>query len=261
MEKAKQVRWSCAIIWVSIVLLTLPLFAETQSSTRTISATWTDNPPIIDGELTDSDWQRAQIATNFFRAKEGSIHPAQLNTEVRMLYDEHMLYVWRFDRIEFRKDQNRAEDRYSPLRGPIGAIENRSNDHDGGLDLILPISTHLTSNVTFNPDFSQLESDPTQINISSDRELSLPERRPFFREGAELFRLPLNLFYTRRVQEIDFGVKTAGKIGGSNFAVINTYGKMIDRYDADKKKQANLLAGRVNYDIGERTVIGANGNP
>ncbi|MDE2722178.1 MAG: hypothetical protein OXI59_02250, partial [Gemmatimonadota bacterium] len=75
------------------MLLALPLFAETQSSTRTISATWTDNPPIIDGELTDSEWQRAQIATNFFRAKEGSIHPAQLNTEVRILYDEHMLYI------------------------------------------------------------------------------------------------------------------------------------------------------------------------
>ena len=38
--------------------------------------------------------------------------------------------------------------------------------------------------------------------------------------------------------------KTTGKIGDSNFAVINTYGKMIDRYDADAKKQVNLLAGR-----------------
>ena len=34
---------------------------------------------------------------------------------------------------------------------------------------------------------------------------------------------------------------------------------MIDRYDANEKKQVNLLAGRVNHDIGERTVIGAMG--
>ena len=34
---------------------------------------------------------------------------------------------------------------------------------------------------------------------------------------------------------------------------------MIDRYDGDKKKQVNLLAGRINHDIGERTVIGAMG--
>ena len=91
--------------------------------------------------------------------------------------------------------------------GSYRAFVDRPNDLDGGLDLILPISTHLTSNVTLNPDFSQLESDPTQINISSDRELFLPERRPFFREGAELFELPLDLFYTRRVQEIDVGAK------------------------------------------------------
>ena len=71
--------------------------------------------------------------------------------------------------------------------------------------------------------------------------------------------MPLNLFYTRRVQEIDVGAKTTGRIGGSNFAVINTYGKMIDRYDGDAKKQVNLLAGRINHDIGERTVIGAMG--
>ena len=390
MDETERGRWSRAIIWVAIALLAIPLFAETQSPTRTIRATWVDKPPVIDGELTDSVWQHAQIATHFFRAMEGNIHPAQLSTEVRILYDENRLYigvrceepdmkslretktrrdsaVWHNDCIEVMLDTYRdrrncyvfaintlgtqmdervgnesvfdmswdakweskikkhrdswtvefaipfRELRFNPRNptwginfwrahpingqsyswahtalfgrvsefgdltglnfgkikteqqlgilpyGTYRAIENRSNTFDGGLDFILPISTHLTSNMTFNPDFSQLESDPTQINISSDRELFLPERRPFFREGAELFELPLNLFYTRRVQEIDFGAKTAGKIGGSNFAVINTYGKMIDRYDADEKKQANLLAGRVNYDIGERTVIGAMG--
>lgn len=390
MDETERWRWSRAIIWMSIASLAIPLFAQTQDSRRTISATWVDNPPVIDGELTDKVWQNAQVATHFFRAKEGNTHPAELDTEARVLYDENTLYigvrcaepnmkslretktrrdsaVWQNDCIEVMLDTyhdrrncyifaintlgtqtdervgnesvfdmswdakwdakvkknrdnwtaefaipfralrfNRRNTtwginfwRVHPINGQsyswaqtaffsrvsefgnltglnleqiktentLGilpyssyrAFANRSNDLDGGLDLILPISTHLTSNMTLNPDFSQLESDPTQINIASDRELFLPERRPFFREGAELFELPLNLFYTRRVQEIDFGAKTAGKIGGSNFAVVNTYGKMIDRYDANEKKQANLLAGRVNYDIGERTVIGAMG--
>ena len=390
MDETERWRWSRAIIWMSIASLAIPLFAQTQDSRRTISATWVDNPPVIDGELTDKVWQNAQVATHFFRAKEGNTHPAELDTEARVLYDENTLYigvrcaepnmkslretktrrdsaVWQNDCIEVMLDTyhdrrncyifaintlgtqtdervgnesvfdmswdakwdakvkknrdnwtaefaipfralrfNRRNTtwginfwRVHPINGQsyswaqtaffsrvsefgnltglnleqiktentLGilpyssyrAFANRSNDLDGGLDLILPISTHLTSNMTLNPDFSQLESDPTQINIASDRELFLPERRPFFREGAELFELPLNLFYTRRVQEIDFGAKTAGKIGGSNFAVVNTYGKMIDRYDANEKKRANLLAGRVNYDIGERTVIGAMG--
>ncbi len=136
------------------------------------------------------------------------------------------------------------------------SIDDHQDDFDGGVDFIVPVSTHFTSNVTFNPDFSQLESDPTRINITDDRELSLPERRPFFREGADLFKLPLNLFYTRRVQEIDIGTKIAGRFRAANFAVINTYGKMIDRYDEDRKKQANLVGGRVNWDIGKRTVVG-----
>ena len=390
MDKTEQVRWPRAIIGAIIALLAIPLFAQTQSSRRAIRAIWVDEPPVIDGALTERVWQNAEVATHFFRAKEGNTHPAELDTEARVLYDENMLYigvhcaepdmknlretktrrdsaVWQNDCIEVMLDTyhdrrncyifaintlgtqtdervgnesvfdmswdakweakvkknrdnwtvefaipfralrfNRRNTtwginfwRVHPINGqsyswartaffsrvsefgdltgldlekirtehklgilPYGsyrALANRSNDLDGGVDLILPISTHLTSNVTLNPDFSQLESDPTQINIASDRELFLPERRPFFREGAELFKLPLNLFYTRRVQEIDFGAKTAGKIGASNFSVINTYGKMIDRYDTDKKKQANLFAGRVNYDIGERTVIGAMG--
>ena len=33
-----------------------------------------------------------------------------------------------------------------------------------------------------------------QINVNDERELSLPERRPFFRDGSELFDLPLRLY-------------------------------------------------------------------
>ncbi len=91
------------------------------------------------------------------------------------------------------------------------------DDRDYGVDFLVQPSTNFTANITLNPDFSQLESDPTLIDLTSDRELSLPERRPFFRDGADLFRLPLNLFYSRRVQEIDVGLKTSGKIGDYNF--------------------------------------------
>ena len=52
-----------------------------------------ENPPVIDGDLTDPVWQHAESATNFFRAKEGITHPAELNTEVRVIYDENVLYI------------------------------------------------------------------------------------------------------------------------------------------------------------------------
>ena len=137
--------------------------------------------------------------------------------------------------------------------------EQLPNDSDYGVDLLLQHSTSFTSNITLNPDFSQLESDPTKVDVSGNRELSLPERRPFFREGAELFQLPLNLFYSRRVQEIDFGVKTAGRVGTYNLALINSYGRIVDRYDGDRKRRANLFTVRANRDVGDRGVVGIMG--
>ena len=137
------------------------------------------------------------------------------------------------------------------------ALEGRPDDADAGIDLIYQPSASLIGNLTVFPDFSHLESDPTLINVNDERELSLPERRPFFRDGAELFDLPLRLFYTRRVQEIDLGVKGTGKMGGYTWAAVHTYGKLIDRYNGDAKRRANLVNLRLNRDIGERTVIGA----
>ena len=138
------------------------------------------------------------------------------------------------------------------------ALEELPDDRDLGIDLLFP-STTFSANITMNPDFSQLESDPTQIDVTSDRELSLPERRPFFREDADLFSLPLNLFYSRRVQEIDFGAKSAGKYGNYNYALLNSYGRIVDRYDDGRKRRANLLNIRVNRDLGDRAVVGLMG--
>ena len=47
------------------------------------------------------------------------------------------------------------------------------------------------------------------------------------------------------------------KAGGYTWAALNTYGKVIDRYDGDAKRRANLVNLRLNRDIGERAVIGA----
>ncbi|MBT6149897.1 MAG: hypothetical protein HOH74_30945 [Gemmatimonadetes bacterium] len=141
--------------------------------------------------------------------------------------------------------------------GSYRALEQRTDDADAGIDLIYQPAANFIGNLTVFPDFSQLESDPTQINVNDERELSLPERRPFYRDGAELFDLPLRLFYTRRVQEIDLGLKGTGKVGDYTWAAVNTVGKVIDRYDGDTKRRANLVNLRLNRDLGERTVVGA----
>jgi hypothetical protein len=69
------------------------------------------------------------------------------------------------------------------------------------------ITSQSTINGTVNPDFAQIESDPFILNLSR-HPLRLEERRPFFQEGSEVFRLtnpstadflPLDIFYSRRI--------------------------------------------------------------
>ena len=50
------------------------------------------------------------------------------------------------------------------------------------------ITPNLTADMTYNPDFSQIESDQPQIETNQRFALFYPEQRPFFLEGQEIFR-------------------------------------------------------------------------
>ncbi len=77
----------------------------------------------------------------------------------------------------------------------------------GGVDGKIGITNDLTLNFTVNPDFGQVEADPSEVNLSTF-ETFLEEKRPFFLEGSNItsFRVgtmgPVwrdNLFYSRRI--------------------------------------------------------------
>ncbi len=77
-----------------------------------------------------------------------------------------------------------------------------------GLDGKFGVTNDLTLDFTINPDFGQVEADPSEVNLTT-YETYFRERRPFFIEGNNIlnFRLtngdgPLstdNLFYSRRI--------------------------------------------------------------
>jgi hypothetical protein len=77
-------------------------------------------------------------------------------------------------------------------------------DHrlSGGLDIKVGLTTDFTMDVTFNPDFGQVEADPSVLNLTS-YETFFEEKRPFFLEGSNLldfgFRSRNQLFYSRRI--------------------------------------------------------------
>jgi hypothetical protein len=63
------------------------------------------------------------------------------------------------------------------------------HDYNGsaGLDLKYGLTSDLTLSATVNPDFGQVEVDPAVVNLSAF-ETFYPEKRPFFVEGADVFR-------------------------------------------------------------------------
>ncbi len=85
-----------------------------------------------------------------------------------------------------------------------------------GLDGKLGITGDLTLDFTINPDFGQVEADPSALNLNGFR-IFFPEQRPFFIENRNLFDFGIssaeaggnftsdNLFYSRRIGRAPHG--------------------------------------------------------
>ncbi|HLP73668.1 MAG TPA: DUF5916 domain-containing protein, partial [Bacteroidales bacterium] len=72
---------------------------------------------------------------------------------------------------------------------------------NAGLDAKIGISSNFTVDLTVNPDFGQVESDPSVMNLTAF-ETFYEEKRPFFLEGLTIFNYNFedqNLFYSRRI--------------------------------------------------------------
>ena len=97
-----------------------------------------------------------------------------------------------------------------------------ASDYTGkaGLDLKYGITSNLTLDATLNPDFGQVEIDPAFVNLSAFEQF-LPERRPFFVEGADIFNFgggsggflqfgnAPQFFYSRRIGRAPEGSPTS----------------------------------------------------
>jgi len=84
---------------------------------------------------------------------------------------------------------------------------------DPGLDLRWSPTPELALNATVNPDFSQVEADAAQLDVNRNFALFFPEKRPFFQEGADVFRTPVRAVFTRTVVDPIGGGKVTGKSG------------------------------------------------
>src|SRR5258708_7210124 len=83
-----------------------------------------------------------------------------------------------------------------------------------GLDTKIVLKDSLTLDIALNPDFSQVESDDPQVTVNQRFEVFFPEKRPFFIENSSYFQTPVNLFFSRRIGDPEFGARLTGKLNG-----------------------------------------------
>ena len=136
-------------------------------------------------------------------------------------------------------------------------------DPEGGVNFKYGVTSNLTADFTYNPDFSQIESDQPQIDVNQRFDLFFPELRPFFLEGAEIFnfRGPVALVHTRTIADPQYGAKLTGKAGktaiGVMYANDKAAGSLNDPGDPTFSQAAQTFVGRVRYDLYAESSIGA----
>ena len=83
-----------------------------------------------------------------------------------------------------------------------------------GADIKYRPTPNFTLDATLNPDFGQIEADEAQVNLSAN-ETFFGEKRPFFIEGANIFRFGGgDLFYSRRIGRAPQGSLPSASVFG-----------------------------------------------
>jgi hypothetical protein len=129
-----------------------------------------------------------------------------------------------------------------------------------------PLS-NLGVDLTYNPDFALVDADVEVVNLTRF-EVQVPEKRPFFLEGAEMFAQrvpPARQFHSRRLGDITWGVKTNGRVGaGTDFSLITASEDLVVDATTGDKETAYYGILRVQQSIGGRGsnigLLGANRN-
>jgi hypothetical protein len=167
-----------------------------------------------------------------------------------------------------RQGRNLKVKPYAIGSSVTSGANGRKLDGNGGVDVKYGITQSMTLDLTYRTDFSQVEADQEQINLTRFN-LLFPEKREFFLENANLFSVAGTVgggqqnvipFFSRRV-----GLSPAGTpipiVGGTRVSGrTGTYdvGLIAMRADSEGETPANtFLAGRLRKNFRNTSSIGA----
>ena len=117
------------------------------------------------------------------------------------------------------------------------------------------LTPNLSLTGTVNPDFSQVESDTSQIQYDPRNALFFEEKRPFFLDGLDQFATPNRLVYTRRIVAPLTAVKLTGTLSGTSVGLLSAIDDDVTSRSGADHPLYNIL--RVRRDLGKRSRIGA----
>lgn len=383
--------WLALLLAVSSAATPSPGQSETDDGPRRLRATRVDEPPIIDGALTEQAWQHAHCTSGFWQRQPNPGAALQEQTRIQTLYDNEAIYVgvlaldskpgevrglltrrdehsasdwlyvgfdsyfdrrtafvfglnaagvqrdfvisddttedqswdgiwegaaaindtgwvaeyriplrqlrfsshreqvWGFQVVRFAH-RTREESSWSPWPSEDAATVSRFGILEGlndieqsyrlevmpygigglswsgkdlapkgdiGIDMKYGLSSNFTLSAAVNPDFGQVEADPSQVNLGAF-ETFLPERRPFFLEGASIFRFSLNagesedsaeqLFYPRRI-----GAPPHGPYEGTPVETDVDNTMIYEALKVSGKSASGWSMGLINAVTGEET--------
>ena len=133
----------------------------------------------------------------------------------------------------------------------LGALTRDPAESDFGFNMAYGLTSNLTLDGTYNPDFSQVEADAGQIAVNERFALFLPEKRPFFLEGTDVFSMPKQLVYTRSIVNPIGAAKLSGKVGAFSVAYLGAVDEVNSGQD---NPVVNLL--RLKRDVSSSSTVG-----
>jgi hypothetical protein len=149
--------------------------------------------------------------------------------------------------------------------GRLSPSGRLGSDHveEAGVNVKYGLTPNVSLDFTYNPDFSQIESDQPQIEINQRFPLLFAELRPFFLEGKEIYQIPGpvgTLVHTRTIVDPQYGLKVSGKMGKTTFGVLvandEAPGHVDDPTSPFSGQKAQVVVGRAKYDIYRESHLG-----
>jgi hypothetical protein len=127
--------------------------------------------------------------------------------------------------------------------------KGRKYKFNGGVDAKIGVTNNLTMDLTINPDFGQVEADPSEVNLTA-YETFFSEKRPFFVEGKNITSFSFgigdgdesddNLFYSRRIGRRPQG---SPDLGSGMYADIPVASSILGAAKLTGKTQNGLSVG------------------